>query len=133
LLRVADRPQGDRAWDIQPDLFRAVAVLHDIIEDADLSREALAAWLTSNGVNNESAEVISLAVEIVSRRDDETYADYIARIAGHRHAKRHSPYALAREVKRADLRDHLAIRDGYKLPASLRKRYERALRNLEPK
>ena len=57
-------------------------------------------------------------VEILTRRDGETYFDYIRRIAG-------SGDSTARAVKRADLLDHL--RDAAAIPDGLAKRYRKAL------
>ena len=59
------------------------------------------------------------ALDAITRRDGEAYADYIERVALN---------AAATDVKIADLRDNLSRGDGP--PGSLRKRYERALQRL---
>lgn len=69
---------------------RVVAVLHDVVEDSawtldDLRRE---------GLEDELVE----AVDAMTRREGEAYADFVDRAA-------HNP--LARAVKIADLRDNL--------------------------
>jgi len=89
----------------------ATALLHDVLEDTDTT----AADLEAAGISREVIE----AVEALTRRDAETYAEFIERAAGNE---------LARAVKRADLADNL--RD---LPAdhSLRNRYERAVARLD--
>ena len=74
---------------------RIVALLHDVVEKSawtldDLKRQGF------------SAEVIA-AVEDLTKREGEPYLEYITRARGG---------TLAREVKRADLQDHMdAIRE----------------------
>ena len=89
----------------------ATALLHDVLEDTNTT----AADLEAAGISREVIE----AVEALTRRDEETYAEFIERAAGNE---------LARAVKLADLADNL--RD---LPAdhSLRNRYESAVARLE--
>ena len=67
------------------------AVLHDAIEDTDLSLDDLA----DAGY---PATVIA-AIDCLTRRDDETYGQYIARVARDE---------VARRVKIEDLRENLA-------------------------
>lgn len=81
-LRVMARCQSEKA--------RLVAILHDVIEDSDMTL----AELRDRGFNDE----IINAVDAISRRDDEDYFDYIERV-------KHN--ALAVEVKIADLQDNM--------------------------
>lgn len=86
-----------------------VGYLHDIIEDTAMTHEDLAAFGFGDHVG--------AAVEALTHRKDEIYADYMARIvvAG----------GAAARVKATDLRDHL--RDTGPIPDSLIKRYTKAL------
>ncbi|MBN1965898.1 MAG: HD domain-containing protein [Anaerolineae bacterium] len=69
-----------------------VAVLHDVVEDTPVTLDDLRA--------DGYAEHIIAAVEHVTRRDDESYEKFIARI---------KPHPLARKVKLADLRDNMDV------------------------
>ena len=89
----------------------AVAYLHDIVEDTPCTLD----HLVRLGFDE---ELIVRPVEILTRRDGETYFDYIRRIAA-------SGDATALAVKRADLLDHL--RDTAAIPDGLAKRYRKAL------
>ena len=86
---------------------RAVAYLHDVIEDSDTPLEDLS--------NRFPREVVD-AVVVLTRLDGERYSDYIARVA--------QAGGIALAVKRADVDDHLAHREH--IPESLIQRYERA-------
>ena len=68
---------------------RMVAVLHDVVEDTDVTLEQLQA-------EGFPASVLE-AVEALTKRDGEDYEGFIGRVA---------PNAVAREVKLADLRDN---------------------------
>jgi (p)ppGpp synthase/HD superfamily hydrolase len=83
VLRVADGLEGEA---------RLAAILHDVIEDAPWTRDALVAAGFSDRVAG--------AVDIVSRRDGEPYEAFIERIVD-------SDDDLAIVVKRADVRDNL--------------------------
>jgi hypothetical protein len=111
-LRVAARVAGDGAEAL------AVALLHDVIEDSELT----AADLRQQGM---PAAVVA-AVDALTRRTDEPYDDAIARA---------SRLPLARLVKRADIADNLDPSRTRRLDAvvreRLRARYERALRELD--
>lgn len=72
------------------DRDRIVAVLHDVVEDSD--KIGLGDILALFG------EGIWAAVDAVTRRDGETYTDFI---------KRASTNEIGRRVKIADLRDNL--------------------------
>jgi (p)ppGpp synthase/HD superfamily hydrolase len=106
LQRVAALVEGDAA--------KAVAWLHDVIEDTAVT----AGDLVMAGIPLDVLE----AVVVLTRTEEETYADYIAEIE-----TSGNPLALA--VKIADLKDHLRPT----CPARLRPRYERALQHLAPK
>jgi len=95
---------------------KAVAMLHDVLEDSETEEELLRDLFPSDVVDDvvmltrAPAETIDLSA---------TYAAYIDRIAtqGSR---------IAREVKLADIQDHLAARNAATLRPTLRARYERA-------
>lgn len=75
---------------VRSESARIVAVLHDVVEDSpitlhDLSRKGFDAWVVD-------------AVDCISQREGETYADYISRVVTNR---------IAREVKLADVADNL--------------------------
>jgi hypothetical protein len=95
---------------------QVVSVLHDVVEDGDVTLEEL----RELGVS--SAAVA--AIDCLSKREGELYEDFIARI---------KPNDLARRVKIADIRDNL---DLTRLPQVSDKdlqrvaKYHRALREL---
>ena len=91
------------------DVVKAVAWLHDVIEDSTWTR-----WQLIERA--QISEPVADAVEIVSRKEGETYEQFIRRVVA-------SQNPLAVPVKFADLLDHL--RPG--CPTTLRGRYERAL------
>ena len=107
-VRVALTLDGDNR--------KAIALLHDVLEDTDVSFLDLARRGVDKG--------ILLAVEALTRLDDETYREYIERLATWDHAYWSD---VAREVKLADLDDNLSdLPSGH----SLRRRYEWAKRRL---
>ena len=69
------------------------AVLHDVVEDSDVTLDALR--------QAEFSEKVITAVAAVSRQDDETYEEFIRRLR---------PNALAAKVKLADLTDNMDAR-----------------------
>lgn len=81
-----------------------LGLLHDTVEDGYLPKFLLKFWP---------------ALDAITRRPDETYAEYIERVA------KNPP---ARRVKITDLRHNLSRNGGPK--PSLKKRYERALQRL---
>jgi (p)ppGpp synthase/HD superfamily hydrolase len=95
---------------------QVVSVLHDVVEDGDVTLEEL----RELGVS--SAAVA--AIDCLSKREGELYEDFIARI---------KPNDLARRVKIADIRDNM---DLTRLPQVSDKdlqrvaKYHRALREL---
>jgi len=77
------------AVDTEPE--RIVAVLHDVVEDADYSLE---------NIEKEFGEEISDAVDALTRRDDESYMDFIDRSAANQ---------IAKKVKIADIEDNMDL------------------------
>ncbi|MBI2569449.1 MAG: GTP pyrophosphokinase [Candidatus Schekmanbacteria bacterium] len=69
------------------------ALLHDVVEDTE--------W-TLDGLRREGfPEALVAAVDCLTRRDGESYEDFVERVAAN---------PLAREVKLADLADNLDVR-----------------------
>ena len=68
---------------------KVVALLHDILEDTDVTEELLRRLFP---------EEIADAVKLLTRYEDESYSTYISRVADH---------PIARRVKIADLKDNL--------------------------
>jgi len=108
LLRVMLAVDGFRV--------QAVAVLHDILEDTEVSVEGLREADIPDDVVD--------AVIALTRRPDQTYEEYVEQVAGN---------AIARQVKLADLADNLAnnrrLATGPDVVARI-ERYERAIRRL---
>jgi len=92
----------------------SVALLHDIIEDTSMTIKELSEIIQD--------ETIVKTVDILTRKETETYKEYIQRV---------KQDELATIVKIADLRDHLERKSSIELPASLIKRYEKALIELK--
>lgn len=84
-IRVAERCKDPRA--------KIVALLHDTIEDTDVTPD----YLYSQGFPDEIIE----GVLSVTKREGESYEDFVRRAALN---------PLGREVKRADLEDNMDIR-----------------------
>jgi len=85
--------------------------LHDTVEDG---------YMTLLGIRAFFGKDVSDAVDAVSRREQETYEQFIDRANAH---------PIGRIVKLADVRDNLATMHAGK--ESLRPRYEAALKILE--
>lgn len=84
-LRVMLKLQGDEA--------RQAAVLHDVVEDTPITLE----MLRQEGFS----EAVVTAVDALSRRAGEAYADFIQRLKVN---------PIARRVKLADLEDNMDLR-----------------------
>lgn len=69
-----------------------VAVLHDVVEDSDISLNELK--------NSGFSEAITQAIDCLSKRNGESYDDFILRVANN---------ALARKVKIEDIKDNLDL------------------------
>jgi (p)ppGpp synthase/HD superfamily hydrolase len=97
---------------------RMTAVLHDVVEDTDVTLEDLAALGCP-------PEVLA-AVTAISKRPGESQADYLSRVMA-------DPIALT--VKRADIADNMSADRMGRLDAGTRERlqakYEAALRQLD--
>ena len=95
---------------------KVVAVLHDVIEDTDITIEDLEEY--------EIPDFVIEAVDAISKRDDEEYMEYI---------KRCGENGIARRVKLADL-EHNTQQDRIKyVKASTLKRYQEAKLYLKKK
>ncbi len=104
LAAVAHKGQFDKAG--QPYIFhpirlmlsvpdepaRIVALLHDVVEDTPVTMDELRAL--------GYAEEILAALDCVTRRETETYEEFIERVV---------PNPLARRVKLADLKDNMDL------------------------
>ena len=84
-IRVADRCSSSTAM--------VVALLHDVMEDCDVTADDLLA----EGFPKEVVKTVA----ILTRGDTETYNEYIQRLSKNK---------LAREVKLADLEDNMNVR-----------------------
>ena len=96
---------------------KMAALLHDVLEDSNLSAEDL----RREGV----PEIVVEAVSILTKSEDDAYTAYIERVAS-------APGVagdLARRIKVADLRDNLARSVAAGLPEKV-DRYRQALRYL---
>jgi (p)ppGpp synthase/HD superfamily hydrolase len=101
----AHRGQRDRAgapyilhplrmmFRVQTDAERMAAVLHDVVEDTDWTLETL----REQGFSDEVVD----AVDHLTRREGESYNDFVTRAAAH---------PVARRVKLADLEDNMDVR-----------------------
>jgi (p)ppGpp synthase/HD superfamily hydrolase len=94
------------------DMQTVVAYLHDVVEDSAVTL----ADLRDLGFDS----YVLHAVDAITRRDAETYAEYIVRVG--------ATNEVARAVKIADLRDHLQERATLK--ESLKVRYDQAMTTL---
>ena len=77
---------------LSTDTERIVAILHDVVEDSDVTLDDLRA----EGFSDEIVD----AIDHVTRREGESYEAFIERIA---------PHPLARRVKLADLADNMDV------------------------
>lgn len=93
------------------ELVFIIGILHDILEDTDYTYSVL------DFVNNQNLEPY---LELISKKDDEEYIDYIRRI---KVGAVQRPEAWI--VKLADMRDHLSLTET--LTDKLRDKYIEAL------
>ncbi|MBI1257182.1 MAG: HD domain-containing protein [Chloroflexi bacterium] len=93
---------------MQTETEQIVAVLHDVVEDSDVTLDDLHQMGFS--------EEIVTALDHLSRRADETYEQFIQRI---------KPHPLAVRVKLGDLRDNMDIRRAGALDEKALERFER--------
>ena len=94
------------------DIF-IVALLHDVVEDADCTFEELE--------KAEFSRPCIYALRHLTKGEDEEYIDYIKRL-------KNSGNALAILVKRADMKDHLSLEDT--LTDKLKNKYFPAIKYL---
>jgi len=119
LERVANRVR-DMEYDMvdetsEINLYITAAYLHDVVEDTD--------YLIGD-IIDKFGETIAEAVKLLTRGEEETYADYVVGI-------KKSVFLegkIARVVKMADLLDHLM--GPTPCPPNLIKRYEKSLYSL---
>src|SRR5262249_25658451 len=102
-LRLMMRQQGEEAM--------IVAVLHDTVEDTDLTLEDL----KQAGFSDYVLE----AVKLVTRDEKDSYADFVAKCAAH---------PLARAVKLADLEDNSRLDRTLLRPGSVKRDLKRIAR-----
>ncbi|WP_428567037.1 MAG: HD domain-containing protein [Solidesulfovibrio sp. DCME] len=93
---------------VETDIQRISAVLHDVVEDTDWTIEALQA----EGFSKEVLEI----VERVSRREDESYDEFIERVKGNKDAV---------AVKISDLEDNMNIARLFSITEKDRKRLDK--------
>jgi (p)ppGpp synthase/HD superfamily hydrolase len=77
---------------VNTDEERVAALLHDVVEDTEWTLEKL----RETGVPDPVVE----AVDCLTRRDGETYEDFVVRC---------KPNAIARQVKLADIQDNMDL------------------------
>lgn len=99
---------------MESDLDRTVAILHDVVEDTDITLESL----RRQGYPQEAIE----AIERLTRRDGESYDAYLSRVETNE---------IARRVKMADLEDNMDWRRLAGRTEQDQRRMERYRRALE--
>lgn len=99
----------------QDEALRQVALLHDVVEDSDITLDDL----RKEGFSDEVIQ----GVESMTKRDGEAYEDYVERLL---------PNDLARAVKRADLNDNLGrAKQNHLVSQDKMKQYDWALKRLD--
>ncbi len=93
---------------MQTEAEQMAAVLHDVLEDSDWTLAAL----RQRGFPRE----VVIAVDCLTRREDEAYEAFITRVATH---------PIARAVKLADVEDNLDVRRLGDLTEADRERLDR--------
>lgn len=94
---------------------RIVGVLHDVIEDSNITYD----YLIANGFEGET-EILE-ALESVTKKEDETYEEFIVRVALN---------SIGKRVKLADLEDNM---DLSRIPKPTTKDFERIKRYTKAK
>lgn len=94
---------------------KVVGILHDVIEDTNITYE----YLISNGFNGE-IEILE-ALRSVTRKENETYEEFINRVALN---------PIGKRVKLADLQDNIDIS---RIPNPTEKDYDRMKKYKEAK
>lgn len=93
---------------MQTETERIVAVLHDVVEDSDVTLDDL----RQRGYSDEIVE----AVDHLTRREGESYDAFIQRI---------KPHPLAVRVKLGDLQDNMDLRRNIPLDEKALERFQR--------
>ncbi|MEQ9643733.1 MAG: GTP pyrophosphokinase [Alphaproteobacteria bacterium] len=97
---------------MEDDVCRIAAVLHDVVEDCE---DVSMADIEALDLPAEAVEVVAL----MTHPADEPYEDYIGRLA---------PHPLARQVKLADLDDNMNVRRLTQVTGKEQKRLARYLK-----
>lgn len=87
-----------------------IGLLHDVVEDSDVTIEDLIAKGFSENVIE--------AVDVLTRRIEDPYSEYILKV-------KKNPFAV--EVKKADLKHNMDPNRAYTISENLMKKYEKAL------
>ena len=104
-------PRYELMTDEEKNMVAAIAYAHDVIEDTKCSWSELEA-----GINNdEDCRQFYLALDLLTRRHEMTYYDYIETIV-----KSKNLFAIM--VKQADMKDHLIRKST--LTKKLKEKYE---------
>lgn len=112
--------------DLDIDILRATAILHDVLEDSDLSPDIIREILyKSSGYPYWTVNKVVSDVQMLTRTEDESYENYINRV------KESSDNVI--NIKFADLFDNISRKDIPMKKDSLKKRYENALKILANK
>lgn len=115
VLRVAAAAMGSGKTRASVEVLGTIGMLHDVVEDTEVTLTDLA---------REFPYYVLEAVEVLTRREGESYAAYIERVS-------QAPETV-RVVKLADLRDNMNPTRVKNIAARLLTRYERALAILDP-
>lgn len=105
---------------LETELEQMVGILHDVVEDSDVTFDDLRHMGYS--------EAVIMALDGVTRREDETYDEFVERSLAH---------PVSRRVKLADLEDNMDLRrlSGEMTEKDMARmnRYRRAWQRLRPK
>lgn len=99
-------------FDVKGDEVRMVAALHDVVEDNP-------AWTLERLRAEGFSDAVLAGVDALTRRDDETYEEFVARAGSH---------PIGRQVKLADLRDNMNVTRLAEVGEKERTRLERYLK-----
>jgi len=93
----------------EDEITQVVGILHDVVEDT---------FVTLEDIRREFSDEVADAVDAMTRREGETYFEFVKRAKAH---------PVGSKVKMADLKDHLRPGHEEHIPESLIKRYKKAL------
>ena len=109
--------------DCNTDIEKIVAILHDTVEDTNATLDEIRALCIGNDT---VADTIVDAIDAITKRPNEVYEEYLARV-------KDNPIALS--VKLADIRDNMSPIRQYRLPKEkqtmLKAKYLKALAILQ--